>query len=198
MKWLANSLRLATVEFVAGALQRVALLGRRVKPRFTLRACARRRGAIRHWNYHEGDLHHVEMRLRSIQSAAGYVGQAFQPDERFRSLIGLVFWRWNVRLESLTYGKPGLRFFSFRPQTAFFRAVDLYHETVLHDDVHGSESQAAKRVADLDQCVVDGAGALVVVDMRLMCYWLRHRRSFAGSQPPALPGVSNCACSIAL
>jgi hypothetical protein len=68
----------------------------------------------------------------------------------------------------LCQAKPDLRFVSFQAQAAFLRAVDLYYDTVLHDDVHGSEPQPAKRVAYLSQRIIDGPGALVDIDMRLM------------------------------
>jgi hypothetical protein len=133
----------------------------------------------------------LELRLRSIQSAAGYVGQAL-PDRNFLNNLDC------GNPKTFCQAQPDLRFIPIHAQAAFLRAVDLYHDTVLHDDVHGSEPQPAKRVAYLCQGIIDGPGALVDIDMRLMCDWLRHGRSFTGRQPPALPGVPFNAASVVL
>ena len=76
----------------------------------------------------------MDLRLWLIQSAADW---GFE----FECLVvrGVGF----VRL------KPDLRTASCIAEAALFGAIDLYDDTILHDDVHRSESQSAERIANL-------------------------------------------------
>ena len=54
---------------------------------------------------------------------------------------------------------PDLLTCSSVSEAAFFGTIDLYDDTVLDNDVHGSESQSAKRIANLIDRII-GCGDL--------------------------------------
>jgi hypothetical protein len=53
------------------------------------------------------------------------------------------------------------RVIAIASQTTLVRAIDLYHDTILHDDVHGSEPQTAERIANLIQRFICWSGPVV-------------------------------------
>jgi hypothetical protein len=87
----------------------------------------------------------VDLRLWLIQSAANW---------------GFEFECLAVRGAGFVRLKPDLLGCSCVAEAAFFGAVDLNDDTVLHNDVHRSESQSAERVANLIDRVI-GRGCLL-------------------------------------
>ena len=81
---------------------------------------------------------------------------------------------WGVGTVRLT---PDLLACSSISEAAFFGAIDLYDDTVLDDNVHRSEPQAAERIAYLIERIIVRGSLLGGRSLRRMENWVRHDHS---------------------